>query len=239
MNRSARLLLAGSVVLLVVLPALAACGGGATLPEPRTVIVFSGERLSPDRERLEEVERWLRPQLEDIDRNPSFLIRLNREGSSAYPWDTLEMEGDTVSISVARAATDAETPYLVYAHLHIMAERDELGEWLPEAEEETLVGLEREEAILRRVSDIWLLGRSAFDTQAFGPLDELLYARERGFLRSFVLATQGDRFAEARDRHAQENPEWEEELSDFFVRTFERKAPGYLPEPDAEDDPGV
>lgn len=238
MNRSARLLLAGFVVLLVVLPALAACGGTATLPELRTVIVFSGERISPDPERLEEVEQRLRPQLEDIDQNPSFLIRVNREGSAAYPWDTLEMDGDTVSITVARAATDAETPYLVYAHLHIMAERDELGEWLPEAEEEGLVGLELEEAILRRVSDIWLLGRSAFDTQAFGPLDELLYARERGLLRSFVLATQGDRFAEDRERHAEENPEWEEELSDFLARTFERDAPGFLPGAE-EEEPGV
>ena len=217
---------------------LTACGGSAAFPQPRGIIVFSGERIATDPERMEAVDLALRPHLEDIDRNPSFLISLDRQVNAAYPWTTLDIRGDTAHIAVERTAGDAQTPFLIYAHLRLMQERDELGEWVPEVREQTLSALETEEAILEYVADVWLLGRSVFDTQPHGPLDELIYARDRGFLRPFILATQPDRFDDERAAFAEENPEWEAELTDFFQRTFERDGPGYLPSDDGEEEAG-
>lgn len=225
MNPSGRLLLSAFAGALL----LTACGGTAAFPQPRGIIVFSGERISVDPERMEAVDRALRPHLEDIDRNPTFVIRLNRQVASAYPWDTLELRGDTAHIAVERTAGDAQTPFQIYAHLRLMQERGELGEWVPAAEDRALSGLEAEEAILGYVGDVWLLGRSVFDTQPYGPLDELIYAQDRGFLTHFILATQAERFAQEREAFHERNPEWEAELSDFFQRTFERDGPGYLP----------
>lgn len=218
--------MATGVVGLAVL--LAGCAGTTPPPQPRTVVVFSGERIQTTPERMEEAEQWLRPALEDIDRNPSFLIRVHRDEQASYLWDSTELVADTAIIHVQRAAGDAETPHLIYAHLQLMAQRGELGEWLPAAEERELEELEQELEILGKVAEIWLLGRAVFDTQAYGPLDELLYANERGLLTEFVLATQGDRFAEEKVGYTADNPDWEETLADFFRRTFERDGPGYV-----------
>jgi len=242
MKMRARLLLVGGILGLMV---LAACGAGEpAVPQTRTVIVYTGERIQVDGERMLGVQQWLRRQLEHIDRDPSFLIRINRQSDPAYPWTTTELVGDTAVTAFERAAVEAEPPFLIYAHLRLIAERSELAEWLPAAEEDpTLAGLDLEAAILERVSDVWLLGRSVFDTQAHGPLDELLYANERGFLREFILATQPDRFEDELEAFTRENPDWEENLQDFFQRTFERDGPGYLLDPDAateeepDDDP--
>ncbi len=212
----------------------AGCGGTSTVPQPRSVIVFSGERIQPDPDRMAQADSHLRTQLEDIEANPSFLIRLERQDDAVYPWDTLEMEGDTATIFLERAAVDAQTPYLVYAHLHLMDQRGELLEWLP-FRDDPVEGLDAEEAILEWVAEVWLLGRSVFDTQAHGPLDELTYANERGFLRPFILATQAERFSDERAAFTEENPDWEEELTDFFQRTFERDGPGYRPSAEGAD----
>lgn len=218
---------------------LAACAGQAPLPQPRSVIVYSGERLQTDGERMRDVERWLQPQLEIIENDPSFLIDLQPAPRPSYPWDTLELESDTLAtLEIERPAMDARTPHLIYAHLHLMAVRGELHEWLPDLDEDDEIGaFEMEERILKRVSDVWLLGRSVFDTHPYGPMDELLYATERGKLREFVLATQGDRFPEARARHDEEHPGWQAELQAFFQRTFEREGPGYLPAEQADEGP--
>jgi hypothetical protein len=108
----------------------AGCGGTSTVPQPRSVIVFSGERIQPDPDRMAQADSHLRTQLEDIEANPSFLIRLERQDgcrlSLGYPGDG----GDTATIFLERAAVDAQTPYLVYAHLHLMDQRGELLEWL-------------------------------------------------------------------------------------------------------------
>lgn len=237
MKMSGRLVVGGLLGLLV----LGACAAGEPpVPQTRTVIVYTGERIQVEGERMRDVQSWLRPQLDNIDRDPSFLIRVNRQTDAAYPWATTELVSDTAITAIQRAAVDVEPPFLIYAHLRLMAERSEVAEWLPAAEEdEALAGLDLEQAILERVSDVWLLGRSVFDTQAHGPLDELLYANERGLLREFVLATQPLRFQEERERFTEENPDWEEELQAFFQRTFERDGPGYLIERAADpEEPG-
>lgn len=221
-----------TTIALLMSPMLGACGGQTPPPETRSVIVYSGVRLQPDAERMAEVESWLRPQLEEIQTNPGFLIRMIREDETRYPWDGLEIYGDTADIHLQTTAADAETPYQIYAHLRLVQDYGTLEEWAPEAA--GLEGLEAEEAILTRVADVWLLGRSVFDTQPFGPMDELLYSSEYGYLEDFILATQGDRFAEERERYLEERPERAEEFEEWLEATFERTEPGYLADSDDE-----
>jgi hypothetical protein len=208
--------------------AFSGCSGELPPPQTRGIIIYSGERIQTTPERMAEVERWLRPQLEHIDTSRDFLIRLVEEDGFRYPWDTLEIEGDTASVRIATTALDAETPYLIYAHLRLLEEEGRLEEWAPEAE--GLEGFEAERAILTRVSDVWLLGRAAFDTHPYGPMDELLYANEFGYLEDFIFATQGDRFRTEEQSYREENPEREEEFRAWMLETFERELPGFLAE---------
>lgn len=220
---------------------LAACAGTTPLPQTRSVITITGERVQADPEAMVEVDRWLRPQLDDIERNPDFLVRLLQEDRPLYPWSVLEITGDTVQLSVQQGHGDAETPFLIYAHFRLMAEKDNLRRWLPEAfpeEEAPAQGFELERLILRRIADLWLLGRSVFDTSPYGPLDEILYASEGGWLDEFIFLSQPERFeAEAR-AHFQENPEREGAFRGWFQRVFEAEGPRFVISPAAaeEDD---
>jgi hypothetical protein len=184
---------------------------------------------------MAEVDQWVFQELEEIEYDPSFLIRMALEDLARYPWDTLDLMGDTADIRLAAGASDAETPYQIYAHLRLIQGRGELTEWVPEAE--GLTGFDVERAILRRVADVWLLGRTVYDTQPFGPLDELLWAHESGYLEDLIFATQGDRFPEAKADHAAGEPGREEAFRSWFRRTFERDGPGFGPQA-AEEESG-
>jgi len=175
---------------------------------------------------MAEVDQWVLKEIEEIEFDPSFLIRLAFEDIARYPWDTLDLVGDTADVRLQAGATDAETPYQIYAHLRLVQERGELTEWVPEAE--GLSGFEAERAILRRVSDTWLLGRTVYDTQPYGPLDELLWAHESGYLEDFMVATQGARFPEATAAYAASDSDRGEIFQQWFERTFEREGPGFV-----------
>ncbi len=209
--------------MLLFLFVLGGCSPQADLPSPRSVIVFSGVRVQADSEEMDEVDEWLRAQLNDIEQNPSFLIELHRGEREVRPWETLVIEGDTARIAMEAAATDAETPFLLYAHFHLMADRDELEPWLPEAYEAE--GFELERAILDRIADAWLLGRSIYDTLAYGPLDELLYSREFGYLDAYILTAQSDRFSERHEEWQEEQQEEQEAFREWFQDTFNRDPP--------------
>jgi hypothetical protein len=232
-GRGARAVRGGSgMALLVVLgTALTACASAPPLPQTRSVITITGERVQADPEAMVEVDAWLRPQMDDIDRNPSFLIRILQEDRATYPWQNLELIGDTAQVTVEQGQGDAETPFLVYAHFRLMEERGELEPWLPEAfpeEGPPLEGFARERAMLVRIADLWLLGRAVFDTTPYGPLDELLYANETGFLDEFIYATQAERFAAESAAHFAENPGRADEFRQWFQRVFEADGPRYL-----------
>lgn len=212
---------------------LAACAGTPPLPQTRSVITLTGERVQADPEAMVEVDGWLRPQLEDIERKGD-RIRLLQEERAVYPWQTLEITADTARLSVQRGQGDAETPFLLYAHFRLMAEEGALERWLPEAVPEegpVAEGVDLERLILRRIADVWLLGRSVFDTTPYGPLDELLYANEAGFLEEFMLTSQPERFEAEAAAHFAANPERGEAFRSWFLRTFEREGPGFLEGP--------
>lgn len=199
------------------------CSAATPLPQPRPVVVVSGERVRADPEAMQVVDRWLRPQLDDIDRNPGYLIRLKEDRDPVYPWQKLEIIGDTVDISLQQGYEDGQTPFLLYAHFRLMAGRGQLERWLPEGV--GLEGLALERVILGRIADVWLYGRAVYDTSPYAPLDEILYARENGFLDDLIFATQTTRFgAEALVYYA-ENPERLVAFRDWFRRTFEREPP--------------
>jgi hypothetical protein len=218
-----RRLISGTVLIIGAL-ALGACAGAYSLPAPRSLVVRSGARLSVDRARLEEIDVWVREQQENIVVDPSFLIVENRSPEVTYPWQALTINGDTASILVYAAVPESGSIVSFYGHYHLMDNLDRLDEVLPEAV--GFEGYELERAILARVSDAWLYGRSAFDMPPYGPLDELMFSRENGYLDAFILTARDEEFKEAHDKWLQENPGRDEEYRRWFVETFEIEPPG-------------
>ena len=203
-----------------------ACASAAVeLPEPRRLVILSGERLAPDKERMEEVDAWLREQMDSIELDPSFMIYTNAQEGPVYPWERLELnrQGDTAHIS-AQAVPGVFGPFTLYAHFHLMKAQNRLDEWLPEAVGGT--DFEIEKAILSRVADSWLYQRSIFDASPYGILDELTFANENGFLDEFILIARPDVFVEARREWLAENPEGRDAYLAWFRNAFERDPPG-------------
>ena len=87
-------------------------------------------------------------------------------------------------------------------------------------------GYALERAILARVSDAWLYGRAVFDMPPYGPLDELLYSTEYGYLDAFILTARPEEFEGERREWLEANPAKEDEYRGWFAETFERAPPG-------------
>lgn len=213
-------------VLVAVLFAAAGCGAGIrNLPTPRRLVIHSGERIATTAERMEEVDLWVREQVDSIRLDPSFMIHPLQQVGPAYPWETLRINeaGDTAEI-VHQDRPGLYGPYLIYAHLHLMKAQGRLDRWLPEVAGGT--PFEIESAILSRVADAWLYQRSIFDIRPNGVMDELIYAKENGFLDAFILTARPNEFVEARRAWEAENPNGRNEYIDWFRRAFERDPPG-------------
>lgn len=213
----------GATLLLVV--AAAGCAGATPqLPDPRPIVIYSGERLHADPEHMEEVNDWLTREQTNIREDPSFLVITEGTTEEVYPWEGLRTSNDSVWVTVDVSAPDTELIYMVYGHQHLMAEMGRQEEWLPEAP--TAEGYELERAILERCADAWILGRTSFDTAPYAPLDELAYAKDRGYLDAFIFTARPNEFASERAEWARGNPERMELYRDWFVETFNREPPG-------------
>lgn len=215
----------GCISLALVALVVGCASGPVELPTPRRLVVHSGARLAPSKAAMEEVDSWIREQVDSITADPSFLIITTPQEGPAYPWDGFYMsEGaDTANVRY-QAGTDAGNPYLIYAHLQLMAAQDRLDRWYPEAD--GLEGYELERAIMARTADTWLYQRSLFDARPYGLLDELIYAKEEGYLDAFILTARPDDFVEARRAWLEENPGQAEEYEAWFQETFQRPPPG-------------
>lgn len=205
---------------------IGACAGGpAELPSPRPIVIRSGARLYPEKARMQEIDSWFRPEMQNIEQDPSFWIETVSRDTQAYPWESLFITGDTARIGVERSAgPEARTAFSVYAHLRLMKLWGRLEEFIPEAPDGD--GFPVERAILSKVADVWLFARGVYDAQAFDPLEELTFANEEGYLDAFILTARGDDFGEERRRWLQEDPEALERYRAWFVETFEREPPG-------------
>ena len=216
------LLIAGTLV-------AGACVGGSLLPAPRPLVVRSGARVYADEARLDEIDLWVRAQLDNITLDPSFLVSYETSAEETYPWDGLKITGDTAEVLLYAAAPESLNFLYLYGHFHLMDRMDRLEEFLPEGV--GAEGYQLERAILARVSDAWLYGRSVFDIPPYGPLDQLMFSRENGYLDAFVLTARPEEFEEERARWLRENPGRVEEYGRWFLETFETEAPG-LRQPD-------
>lgn len=206
---------------------LQACGGAGVreLPTPRRLVVHSGERLLADEEHMREVDTWLREQMDSIRIDPSFLISLEPGEGPVYPWDALEINeaADTANIEAQNRPGTAPA-YLIYAHLHLMAAQDRLDRWLPEADGGDSFEIER--AVLARVADAWIYNRAIVGVFPYGLLDELAYAKDRGYLDAYLLTARPGAFVEARRAWLADHPNGPDEYLEWFRKTFEREPPG-------------
>lgn len=213
------------VVSLTLVASSCSSSGPPELPQPRPIVVRSGARVFPDQVRLEEINAWFTAQRENIDLDPTFLIDVVDRPTPAYPWESLVIIADTARIGVeVTKSYEAQYPYMIYAHYHLMEKMGRLEEFLPGAA--GLEGYALERKILDRVADSWLLGRASYQAVAYDPLEELLYSNEEGYLDAFILTARGEEFGQERQAWLKEDPEGLERYRRWFVETFEREPPG-------------
>lgn len=208
---------------------VSACVAATGLPAPRSLINRSGARLRADPARMAVIDVWVRAQNENITLDPSFWIISTPSTRETYPWDGLTVSGDTANVIFLQSAPDAVGILQLYGHFHLMKKMGRLDEFLPEgvdAEGRELEGYELEKAILSRVSDAWLYARSLFDMSPYAPLDELMYAKENGYLDAFILTARPEEFREERGAWLDSAADVSGEYRRWFQRTFEREPPG-------------
>jgi hypothetical protein len=202
-----------------------ACSPGEIeLPTPRPVVIRSGVRIFPDLDRLKAIDTWYRAQQDNIQNDPSFTVETVPRDTPSYPWESLVLVADTAKIGVERGFDEATRVYMIYAHYHLMKKMGRIGEFLPGGE--NLEGFQLERAILARVSDAWLLGRSVYQAEAFDPLEEILYANENGYLDAMILTARGDEFTEEKEAWLEEDPQALDRYREWFQETFSREPPG-------------
>ena len=206
---------------------LGACASAAPpIPEPRSIVIYSGARIRPTYEEMEVINEWVTREQQNIIEDPSFFVVNSRALGDSYPWDGMVITPtkDSVTVNVPLAGQDGLLVYEIYGHLHLMVEMGRQEEWLPEAPTE--VGYDLERAIVSRVADAWILGRTVYDSNPFGPLDEIAYAKDGGYLDAFIFTARPNEFAASRTEWARANPDAVSEYRDWFVNTFNREPPG-------------
>lgn len=205
---------------------LPACASGpGQLPEPRTLVIQSGARLTvEDPPRMQRIYDEVNHQLQVIINDPSFLIAAQPDSRDLYPWETLEIVPDTARLSYQRTAPDIRSAFEIYAHLHLMRAEGRVEEWLPGIEIADDWAFER--AVMERVADSWLLGRALYDLSPYRLLDEFIYAQDAGLLDALLLNLRPVEFSEAREAWLAENPGAHDEFRSWYEETFDREPPG-------------
>lgn len=204
---------------------LTGCGSAtADIPTPRPIVIHSGARIRADRDSMRVVNEWVTRADENIQNDPSFWVITEATVEERYPWEGMRISNDSVWVPQPLSGADARLVYMIYGHQHLMAEMGRQEEWLPEAPD--AVGYELERAIMDRIADAWILGRTVFDTQPFAPLDEIAYAKDAGYLDAFIFTARPDEFAASRTEWARANPGETDRYRDWFIETFNREPPG-------------
>jgi hypothetical protein len=202
-----------------------ACAGHTPqIPDPRPIINYSGARIRVDKARMDSINQWVTREQDNITKDPAFMIVSNRTANDVYPWEHMRISHDTAAVYYNAQSPESDLPFEIYAHLHLMAKMGRLGEFLPQAANAT--GFDLERAILAKVADAWLLARTVYNAAPYEPLDELVYAKEDGYLDAFIFTARPDHFADARRKWAEENPDRAKEYRTWFLKTFNREPPG-------------
>lgn len=195
-----------------------------SIPPPRPIVIHSGARIRADHEEMKAVNEWVTAEQINIQEDPSFWVIGNGVIEETFPWEGMHISNDSVTVNIPLGGRDGELVYQLYGHMHLMSRMGRQEEWVPNAPD--AVGYELERAIVSRIADAWILGRTVFDTQPFGPLDELAYAKDAGYLDAFLFTARPDEFATSRAEWARANPGRMEEYRDWFLDTFNREPPG-------------
>lgn len=216
-------------VLLGALVSLGACASAAPdIPAPRPIVIHSGARIRADHDEMKVVNEWVTREQTNITDDPSFMIVASGVVEETFPWEGIAFatggSQDSVTVRLPLTGRDATLVYELYAHMHLMARTGRQEEWLPEAPD--AVGYDLERAIVARIADAWILGRTVFDTQPFGPLDELAYSKDAGFLDAFIFTARPGDFSASRAQWARENPGEAQRYRDWFLDTFNKEPPG-------------
>jgi hypothetical protein len=173
---------------------------------------------------MDSVYDWVTNERINIEQDPSFWVISQPTSGDTYPWEELNVRADSVTVRVPTGVPEAEIVYQIYGHLHLMVRMGRQEEWLPEAP--AAEGYDLERAILARAADAWILGRTVFNTVPYGPLDELAYAKEAGFLDAFIFTARPSEFVADRATWARANPGQVESYREWFLDTFSREPPG-------------
>jgi len=214
------------LILLSLLSAgLSACAKGEReLPDPRPIVIRTGARLFAEPERMKAIDSWVRPQVDNINEDPSFWIIAVPRDTPSYPWESLVLSSDSAMIGVQRGYDYGTEIFNLYAHYKLMKKMGRIGEFLPGGED--LEGFALERAIVERISDAWFLARAVYQSEAFEPLEEILFTNEAGFLDAMLLTAREDEFKEEREAWFEEDPEALERYRQWFVETFDKEPPG-------------
>jgi hypothetical protein len=165
---------------------------------------------------------WGSPHLRLVQ-DPSIHVHTLPDTAATYPWETLDIEGDTARVRLTPEHPDSHTSYTVYAFLHLVHRQGRIEAWLPEAA--AAEGLALESAIVERMAETWLLGRSAFMLEPHPAMDALLRASESGNLDAFLLTARPGDFAEERARWLAEDPDGPERYRRWFRAEFGTEPP--------------
>ena len=203
---------------------LSACAASSALPTSRGLITLSGARVPPNPARMDSIDIWIRPELQNIEEDPTFLIVTGFNDGPVMPWENFVIEGDTARLNMDGTIAEARAVYLVYAHLHLMHRMQRLEEWLPGAV--GLDGYELERAIVARTADVWFYGRSVFGWPPYAALDELLFSSENGYLDAYLLTARAEEFAAERAAWLDGGAGVQEEYRTWFRSAFEINPPG-------------
>ena len=191
--------------LMALLAVMGACAAAEpTLPRPRPIIIHSGARIRADYDEMKVVNEWVTAEQANISDDPSFWVITQSTLAEVFPWEGMLISNDTVTLQLSLGGSDASLVYQLYGHMHLMSTMGRQSLWVPTAPAAVGYALERE--ITSRAADAWILGRTVFDTQPFGPLDELAYAKEAGFLDAFIFTARPGEFALSRADWARQNP---------------------------------
>ena len=202
----------------------ACVGPGPRLPDPRPVVIYSGVRLHADYEEMVEVHEWFVREQNNIRDDPTFLVVSSPVVTEPYLWTGYRIQGDTAWVEYDPRSREGLSVQMTYAHLHLMDRMGRLEEWLPEAVGLTEYDLER--AIVERCARAWMLARTVFGADPYGPLDELVYSDEAGHLDAFIFTARPNEFARERAEWARANPDAVGEYREWFLETFNREPPG-------------
>lgn len=207
------------------IPLITGCASGVgQLPEPRTLVLRSGARLTiDDMDRMRVIYDEVDRELRNIELDPTFLIGTRPDPRDLYPWETLDITGDTAWVNFNRTHPEVSQVYSIYAHLHLMRRMGRLDEWLPEVADAE--GWPLEQAIMTRVAEAWLLGRALYDFTPYELMDELAWAVDAGWLDELLLTLRGNEFAEAKAAWLAEDPESQQAFATWYRETFGRAPP--------------